>query len=164
MEGSDLNGLLGQLLCHLSCFYDVYSHQVLRLKRSSPNPLKAETTESRDLYVRFVSNSSTDLFPSAEMHFRCLSKRAKTNTRERINFDMTQGKFIRSPKRILPMNIKKTFMKTHRVSLFSSCCCLSFYALHMIKIKRHVYTRRSVMSLLAWCLTALCIERVELCI
>lgn len=82
MKGSDLNGLLG----HFSCFYNVDSHQDLRPKRSSRTPQKRK----QQSHV----TSSTDLFPPAEMHFRCLSKGAKTNTRERINFDVTKGKFI----------------------------------------------------------------------
>lgn len=163
MEGSDLNALPGQLLCHVSCFYDVYSHPDMKLKRSSPNAPTPETTESCDLFVHFISNSSTDLFPSAEMHFRCLSNRAKTNTRERINFDVTQGKFIRVRSESCQCKSKKHSWK-RIVSHFLLPPVVSVF-MHFIwsKLREHS-SRRSAMLFSAWCLAALCIKRVKLCI
>lgn len=144
MEGSDLNGLLGQLLCHVSCFYDVYSHQDLRLKRSSPNPPKRRNNRVTwlicSLRQQFFNRSVSISWDALQMFI----KSSQNQHKRAYKLWCDSGEVYPSPKRFLPMKIKKTFMKTHRVSLFSSSCCFCFYALHMIEIKRHIYMRRSV--------------------
>lgn len=92
------------LLWHVSCLSDVYSH----LEASTELSSSAETAESCEMQVRYVSTSSTkhQLIHAHQLFI-------KSNTNVHIN----QGRFIGfiaiPMKQVFYIRIKQTFIETH---------------------------------------------------